>query len=117
MRAALADLLQWLFDDDPLAETDHRARLLLLDTLGCAIAGQSKPEPSALARRFADLESGTVALPGLDTPLTVSAATFMLAVGACWDEACEGLARGHGNGRARRAARDAVTHRFRVTRR
>ncbi len=96
MRDALVDLLRWLYEDDPLADAEDRARLLLLDTLGCYIAGQAKPEPSVLAKRFAELEPGSLSLPGHDAPLTVSAATFMLAVGACWDEACEGLARAHG---------------------
>jgi 2-methylcitrate dehydratase PrpD len=52
-----------------------RARLVILDTLGCAYAGLRHPKVRALA--------------GEDP-----AAIF--ATAACWDEACEGLARAHG---------------------
>ena len=43
MHNDLSDLLHWLFDTDPLGipEAEQRARLLLLDTLGCYIAGQN----------------------------------------------------------------------------
>jgi 2-methylcitrate dehydratase PrpD len=98
MHNDLSDLLHWLFDTDPLGipEAEQRARLLLLDTLGCYIAGQNKPAVAAIAQRFAALDAGPIRLPGLTSPVSTLAATFLLATGACWDEACEGLARAHG---------------------
>lgn len=98
MHDELIDLLNWLFNDDPLGipNADHRARLLLLDTLGCYIAGQNKPAVAKIAQNFAVLDAGPITLPGLTPSISTSAATFLLATGACWDEACEGLARAHG---------------------
>jgi len=97
-RRRLTEILRWLHETDPLSApgVEERARLLLLDTLGCFIAAQSKPEPAALARCLAEREPGSVTLPGLPQAASVSGATFLLALGACWDEACEGLARAHG---------------------
>ena len=53
----------------------RKARLLVLDTLGCAIAGYREPKVAALRA-------------------LQPAASF--AIAACWHEACEGLARAHG---------------------
>lgn len=98
MRDQLDNLLNWLFNADPLdiPDADHRARLLLLDTIGCYIAGQNKPAVKKIAQGFAALDAGSIRLPGLTPSISTSAATFLLATGACWDEACEGLARAHG---------------------
>ena len=98
LSSTLPEILDWLCVRGSLDDTavDQRARLLLLDTIGCFIAAQGKPEPVALARRFAALDPGPVHLPGTPAALSTSAASFLLAVGACWDEACEGLARAHG---------------------
>lgn len=77
---ALDELLAWLFSSRPPDEVRHKARLLVLDTLGCAFAalGHSK-----LQRLQAALSGG-------------SDVAALLATSACWDEACEGLARAHG---------------------
>lgn len=96
--STLPEILDWLYrphalDDGTVVD---RARLLLLDTIGCFIAAQTKPEPAALARHLVALEPGAVRLPGTSVSLTPSAAAYVFAVGACWDEACEGLARAHG---------------------
>lgn len=98
MNDALKELVHWLFESDPLAATgvEERTRLLLLDTIGCYIAGQDKPAVMQIAERYTALDQGAIRLPGLDVPLSASAATFLIATGACWDEACEGLARAHG---------------------
>lgn len=71
------ELLRWLFTADAPAATRHKARLLVLDTLGCALAGLEHPTVARLASRLQDREA-------------------VLATAACWDEACEGLARAHG---------------------
>ena len=67
-------LLERLFTLPAPEEVRRRARLLLLDTLGCIYAGLAHPK---LQRFRAD-------------PAAV------LAAAACWDEACEGLPRAHG---------------------
>lgn len=74
----------------------ERARLLLLDTLGCAIAGAGAPEVAALAEATMAGRRGTLRLPGFAPALDVPAAASLFATAACWDEACEGLARAHG---------------------
>ncbi|HET7668937.1 MAG TPA: MmgE/PrpD family protein [Burkholderiales bacterium] len=53
----------------------RKARLLILDTLGCAIAGYREPKVAALR---------------------ASQPVAAFAMAACWHEACEGLARAHG---------------------
>lgn len=73
--SGLDALLERLFSEAPPAEVRRRARLLVLDTLGCAYAGLRHSKVRALAGEHA-------------------AAVF--ATAACWDEACEGLARAHG---------------------
>lgn len=70
-------LLDWLFTAEAPADARQKARLLVLDTVGCALAGLGHPT----VRRFASLLNDRAAL---------------LATAACWDEACEGLARAHG---------------------
>ena len=62
----LTDIVTWLFDEAPTDRpaVDRRARLVFLDTLGCMIAGLSKPEPKALAQALAHLEPGPALLPG-----------------------------------------------------
>lgn len=91
-------LLEWL-GSIQLAETpevETKARLLLVDTLACAVSGLGKPEPPALAAELARIAPGPVHLPGTQRGLAPSEAAFVLALAACWDEACEGLARAHG---------------------
>jgi 2-methylcitrate dehydratase PrpD len=90
--------LDWLWHADPLAEPAvlAKARLLLLDTLGCAIAGLRKPELSALAAHLGLSDPGSARWPGLVQSLSPMAGASLFAITACWDEACEGLARAHG---------------------
>ncbi len=90
--------MKWLHEADPLAAAgvESQARRLLLDTVGCMIAGLAKPEPANLARSLAALDDGRVRLPGSDANLTTLSAAYISGIAACWDEACEGLARAHG---------------------
>jgi 2-methylcitrate dehydratase PrpD len=76
---ALDELLGRLFTEPAPREVRFRARLVLLDTLGCALAGLESPK----------LQRMSALLAGTD-------AAALLATAACWDEACEGLARAHG---------------------
>jgi len=76
-------------------EVEARARWLVLDSLGCAIAGSRSPT----VRSWLDRHGLT------DDPYGMSAngsgredagSAMALAMGACWDEACEGHAGAHG---------------------
>jgi 2-methylcitrate dehydratase PrpD len=71
-----------------------RARLLLLDTIGCAIAGLREPQVQAYAQAWR--APGPVRLPGLDDGLSTLAFAHVFAAASCWHEACEGLAEAHG---------------------
>lgn len=79
----------------PAPNVSRHARLLLLDTLGCALAGRRAPEVRALEQSLAALEPGSVRLPG-GAPLGVRGAAQILAIAPTWDEACEGHAFAHG---------------------
>jgi 2-methylcitrate dehydratase PrpD len=95
---ALLSLLQWLWDTDPLADPalDRRARELLADTLGCAIAGIAEPEVASLARHLAAGDPGPLGFPGLQSRMTAAGLAMTVAAGSCWHEACEGLPAAHG---------------------
>ena len=94
----IKDTIQWLHATAPLAApgVESQARRLMLDTVGCMIAGLAKPEPANLARSMAALDEGRIRLPGSDVQLTTLNAAYIAGIAACWDEACEGLARAHG---------------------
>ncbi|HKQ27056.1 MAG TPA: MmgE/PrpD family protein, partial [Burkholderiales bacterium] len=77
---------------DPVRE---KAKLMLLDTIGCILAGRLAPELVALEAAFASIETGMFRFPG-GAPLTTQAATALGAIAATWDEGCEGLAYAHG---------------------
>jgi 2-methylcitrate dehydratase PrpD len=88
--------LAWLFAAPVPSAVEHKARLLVLDTLGCVLAASDKDEPQALARRLVEFDSGICAVPGFPARFSSGAAAAQFAAAACWDEACEGLARAHG---------------------
>ena len=91
MRAAIA-----LRETRPVPpDVSRHARLLLLDTLGCALAGRTAPEVAALEAQFGALEPGAFRFPG-GPALSVRAACQLLAIGPTWHEACEGHAYAHG---------------------
>lgn len=73
-----------------------RAQRLWLDTVSCACSGLTAEEPRRWLALQARAEPGPVPLPGAPEHLGASAASMALALGACWDEACEGLALAHG---------------------
>lgn len=100
---SLDSLLQHLQLAEVPADVQSRARCLFLDTVGCALAGLQAPAVRAFAQGAAEVDAGSVALPtvtadGGNGPLRLSAtaASMTLAMAACWDEACEGLALAHG---------------------
>lgn len=96
IEAALRDALAWSFAAVPPAAVDAKARELLLDTIGCVIAASMAPRLRALAGQLAATDPGGVLVPGFGASLSTGSASALLATAACWDEACEGLARAHG---------------------
>jgi 2-methylcitrate dehydratase PrpD len=91
MRAAIA-----VRDGTPASlQVSRHARLVFLDTLGCALAGRTVPEVAALETQLAVLDAGGFRFPG-GQPLGVRAACQIMAIGPTWHEACEGHAFAHG---------------------
>jgi 2-methylcitrate dehydratase PrpD len=92
----IADLAAWLTGLSATLppEVEVKARLLLLDTYGCALAGMAHPEVSGYAARLAG--GGAISAIGFPSGMPPVSFGQALAVAACWDEACEGLARAHG---------------------
>lgn len=94
---SLAKAVAWLTHCDALPhDVEARSRLLLLDTLGCLIAGLRHREVQDLARALQRTMAGEVAWPGSDIRLAPAGAAALGAAAACWDEACEGHASAHG---------------------
>jgi len=71
------------------------ARIILLDTIGCMLAGRAAPQVAAFERNASRLESGPFTFPG-GRRLSFAAAAQVGAMAATWDEACEGHAYAHG---------------------
>ena len=98
IRADLARLLAGLWPAlaDPPAAVVRRAQRLWLDTVSCAAAGLSADEPRRWLDEAARGDAGAVPLPAAGRCVSPPSAAMALALGACWDEACEGLAIAHG---------------------
>ena len=77
-------------------QVKQQARWLVLDTLGCAIAGGRAPTVRAWldGQHLRADPFATTAGPAPIGPSPGAAMAFAMA--ACWDEACEGHARAHG---------------------
>lgn len=73
-----------------------RAQRLWTDTVSCAWSGLQDPTCRNWLALQSHSEPGTVPVPGSSARLTAPAAAAALAMGACWDEACEGSALAHG---------------------
>ena len=82
--------------DGPSGAVAQSARLLLLDSLGCMIAGLGHATPRRFAEALAMTMPGAVHLPGCAAGVSEAGAAAVLAAAMCWDEANEGLARAHG---------------------
>jgi 2-methylcitrate dehydratase PrpD len=77
------------------AEAALQARRLLVDTVGCALAGRHADEVRRLEAALANCEPGDFSFPG-GGAMGVQAAAQVMAMAATWDEACEGHALAHG---------------------
>lgn len=94
--AEMLAVLRWAWTAQPTADVDARARLLLLDTVGCAIAGAQEPDVAALFRTASGHDPGPLRFPGVPHGLSATGLAMSFAAAACWHEACEGLALAHG---------------------
>ena len=92
----LEEVLDWLWRAEPPAAVGAKARLVVLDTLGCVLAAAKEPKARAFAARLAAADPGPVCIPGFRESLSAGSAAALFAAAACWHEACEGLARAHG---------------------
>ena len=70
----MLDHIERLFALDVAAQpaVEHKARLLLLDTLGCMLAGRAAHEVSALEANLTSLDPGAARFPEGDTNRTAA---------------------------------------------
>ena len=102
MNAQLLSVLAWLdavvLVREPAVQT--HARWLVLDTLGCIVAGRRAGPVAEFEQRAAVTDPGSFYFSIDSEPaslgLSNANAAMMLAMAACWDEACEGHAGAHG---------------------
>lgn len=75
---------------------EQKARLLVLDTFGCLLAGLRWDEVQRFGRGLVLAFPGDVRWPGSNIGLSPAGSSALGAAAACWDEACEGHAEAHG---------------------
>jgi 2-methylcitrate dehydratase PrpD len=81
--ACLDDLVAWAWDGPPAGgPAEAQARRLLLDSLGCAMAGLRHPRVAAFAAALAGPFAGTLRLPGIAAELAPGGATLGEALGS-----------------------------------
>src|SRR5438270_8487040 len=96
-KPTLAEAVAWLSRCEALPrDVEDKARLLLLDTFGCLLAGLSHPEVRRFGEALRLAFPGDAAWPASDIKLGPSGLAALGAAAACWDEACEGHAPSHG---------------------
>jgi len=95
--ATLGDAVAWLAECYALpSDVEVKARLLLLDTFGCLLAGLRHPSVRQFGRSLRLPFPGNAAWPGSDITLGPAGLGALGAAAACWDEACEGHPAAHG---------------------
>lgn len=96
-QGTFAGTLSWLAGCEVLPrDVEDKARLLLLDTLGCLIAGLRHDDVLRFGRALTAAFPGDIAWPGCDIRLSPAGSGALGGAAACWDEACEGNAEAHG---------------------
>ena len=96
-KPTLVEAVSWLSDCLALPrDVEAKARLLLLDTFGCLLAGLLHPEVRKFGQALRLAFPGETAWPASDIRLGPAGAAALGAAAACWDEACEGHAPSHG---------------------
>ncbi|MDQ8727510.1 MmgE/PrpD family protein [Bradyrhizobium sp. LHD-71] len=97
VESTFTKIVSWLADCEALpADIDAKARLLLLDTLGCMLAGLRHPDVVQFGYALQRAFPGDVIWPGSNIALGAAGGAALGAAAACWDEACEGHASAHG---------------------
>src|SRR3954469_12950017 len=95
--ATLEETVTWLARCNALpSDVEAKARLLLLDTLGCLLAGLRHPDVQKFGQALRVGFPGDTAWPSSDAKLGPAGLAALGAAAACWDEACEGNASSHG---------------------
>ena len=92
--AEFDDVIVWAGAALPV-EVERKARLLLLDAVGCIAAGLRHAEVQRLATSLSRWFPGPVSIAG-SPPLGPAGAAALAASALCWDEANDGLAKAHG---------------------
>ena len=92
---AIRGAIAWRYGYDASTEVSQHARMVVLDSIGCALAGRAAPQVQAMEAQSAMLEPGAFQFPA-GKGLGLRAATQILAVAATWYEDCEGHAFAHG---------------------
>lgn len=96
-KPTFAEAVAWLSRCEALPrDVEAKARLLLLDTFGCLLAGLSHPEVRRFGQALRLAFPGDTAWPASDISLGPAGLAALGAAAACWDEACEGHAPSHG---------------------
>src|SRR5258708_21634087 len=94
---SLGDAATWLAALDQLPDAvEAQARLLLLDTFGCLLAGLRHPEVRRFGQALRLAFPGDTAWPASEIKLGTAGLAALGAAAACWDEACEGNSSAHG---------------------
>src|SRR3990170_3476710 len=89
--STLSHAATWLAQLNTLPiEVEAKARLLLLDTFGCLLAGLRHPEVRQFGQALRLAFPGDTAWPASDIKLGAAGIAALGAAAACWDEACEG---------------------------
>ena len=98
LHTTLLETLRWIWSNPASREPalEQRARELLLDTIGCALAGIADPTVATLFQEASRADPGPATFPGTNSKLSLPAVAACFAAAACWHEACEGLAAAHG---------------------
>ena len=95
--ATLAEAVTWLAGCATLpADVEGKARLLLLDTFGCLLAGLRHTDVRKFGQALRLAYPGDTAWPASDIKLGAAGIAALGAAAACWDEACEGNSSAHG---------------------
>jgi 2-methylcitrate dehydratase PrpD len=99
MSTPLLSVIEWLHHTD-LSDHPHvlkHARHLVLDTLGCAIAGHRATEVRQFEEQASQADPGAFYFAQHSGKgVSQANAAMLLAMAICWDEACEGHAGAHG---------------------
>jgi 2-methylcitrate dehydratase PrpD len=95
--STLSHAATWLAQLTALpVEVEAKARLLLLDTFGCLLAGLRHPPARQFGQALQLAFPGDTAWPTSDIKLGAAGLAALGAAAACWDEACEGNSSAHG---------------------